>query len=426
MKVVCLYFSEDQNTHSIAEIFYRATPQIMLRGKRAIFLEIGKCRSLYSEESFLKRTLATLHKLGLRAAIGIAHDIPTALSFAVFSKKDIQVLPIEALKFYADPLGDQEELEKNLSKMILVLKDLGVLNLKDFLSLSRSEISSRFGSLGLMCSLRVQGLHEILWTPFVLSEVLSEKCEFDLESPVDHLEPIFFRLKMMIEKLNLRLRAKGKRLKKFDIILKQEHALSPLEQERVFQILLQLPYVSNKIIFQIAQERIEALVQKNPLRARITEFRVLVTEEVPYSMNQKDLFNQKYEEAQENFFHIISRISTKLGEGSVFFAKAEENYLPEKNWSRSSEPLEDKIQDFLPERPLRLFHYAKPVQYLGRKILSQDFNEEVDYWSDKEVVFSDWWNNSLERIYYRVLTKTGRHLWMYRTARGDFLHGEFD
>jgi hypothetical protein len=426
MKVVCLYFQEAQDTHSIAEVFYRATPQIMLRGDRAIFLEIGKCRNLYSEDSFMKRTKITLEKLNLKASIGVAHDIPTALSFAVYGQQEVLQLPIEALKFYADPLGDQDEIVKNVSKMILVLKDLGLRSLKDFSRLSRSELSARFSSLGLMCSLRIQGLNEILWKPFVLSEVLFETCEFDLESPVDNLEPIFFRLKPMIEKLSLRLRSKGRRLKKFEIVLQQEHALRPQERLRIFEVLLQLPYVSHKIIFQIAKEKIEAMVQAQPLKARISEFKAVVIEDVVYTMNQKSLFNQKAEETQENFFHVVSRIATKLGEKAAFFAEPQESYLPERNWSRSSEPKQKKIQDPLPERPLRVFHYAKPVQYMGRKIFSQDFSEEVDYWSDKEVVFSDWWNNSLERVYYRVFTKTGRHLWLYRTARGDFLHGEFD
>ncbi len=430
MKVVCLYFGDhfidEQDLRGVAEVFYRATPQIMLRSKQALFLEIGKCKSLYSEEAFMKRTFATLHKLGLSAKVGVAHDIPTALSFAVYGQRETATLPIDALRFYANPLDDQEETEKNIIKTILILKDLGLKTLRDFLNLPQNQLSSRFGSLGQMCFLRVQGLCDILWRPFALGEIVSEKCEFDQESPVDNLEPIYFRMKAMIEKINLRLRAKGKRLKQFDVIVKQEHALSPGEQMRSFHILLQLPYVSNKIIFEIAQEKIEAGVLTKPLKARITEFTIIVTEDVPYSMNQKDLFNQKREENQESFFQVVSRISTKLGEGSVFFAKPQESYLPEQNWLRSSEASKTEIEDRLPERPLRVFNYAKPVQYLGRKLLSQDFNEEVAEWSDKEVIFSEWWNSPLERVYYRVLTKTGRELWMYRTSRGDFLHGEFD
>ncbi len=430
MKVVCLFFgdqfSSELELKGIAEIFYRATPQIMLRSKQALFLEIGKCHSLFSEESFLKRTRATLHKLGLQAQIGIAHDIPTALSFAVYGKVEASSLPIDALRFYANPLADQEVVEKNIIKIILTLKDLGLRCLRDFLSLPQAEVTSRFGSLGQMCFLRLEGLNEILWRPFTLSESVSEKHEFDQESPVDNLAPIYFKLKVMLEKVSLRLKAKGKRLRSFDVVLKQEHALAPQEYFRTFQVLLQLPYVSNKIIFQIAQEKIDAGVLLRSLKARITEFTVVVTEEVPYSMSQKDLFNQKKEETQEDFFQLVSRISTKLGEGSTFFAKPQESYLPEKNWLRTSEFIQSEIEDQLPERPLRVFHYAKPVQYLGRKLLSQDFNEEVAEWSDKEVVFSEWWDSPIERVYYRVLTKTGRDLWMYRTSRGDFLHGEFD
>src|SRR5688572_17990096 len=109
MRVVCLYLHQEQNVLPLAEVFYRATPQIMVRGERAIFMEVSKCAGLYSEASFLRRAKVTLARMQIRAQMAVADDIPTALSFAFFKMSNKNLLPIEALRFYADPMGDQPE-----------------------------------------------------------------------------------------------------------------------------------------------------------------------------------------------------------------------------------------------------------------------------------------------------------------------------
>lgn len=429
MTVVCLQFETPQNTQFLAEVFYRATPQVMPRGDRFLFLEISKCLGLYSVHTFIKRTLVTLQKLGIKARIGVGEDIPTALSFTILEQKNKMDLPIEALKYYFDPLGEQAEQQQKVSKMTELLQSLGVKTLKDFLKISVREISSRFSSVGLVTYARILGQSPIPWKIFKPSEVIRERHEFDLESPVDNLEPIYFKMKTMLDVMTLRLRGKGMRARQFDIILRQEHALDPAEQDYKISICLQLPYVSNKVILQVAKEMVDAQVQAKPLKARITEFSLVVTEEIPYSMNQKDLFDPRREENEESFFRFVSRVATRLGEKAIFFARVRESYLPEKNWERTAEVERrglPEIVDRLPERPLRLLPTPSLVHFWGKHLCWDDEVDEVESLENREVVFSEWWENSLERVYYRLVTRKGRHLWLYRTAAGDFLQGEFD
>src|SRR5437868_7266573 len=254
MTVVCLEFEQPQNMQALAEIFYRATPQVMTRGDRFLFLQISKCLGLYSVNTFIKRTLVTLRKAGLRARIGVGDDVPTALSFAVMSQHNKMDLPIDTLKYYFDPLGEQMELTQKVHKMTELLKSLGVRTLKDFLKFSVREVSSRFSTMGLLAYYRVMGESPVQWRAFKPSEVITERHEFDLESPVDNLEPIYFKMKTMLDRMQLRLRGKGKRARQFDIILRQEHALSPADQDYKISICLQLPYVSQKVILQLAKE----------------------------------------------------------------------------------------------------------------------------------------------------------------------------
>lgn len=424
MRVVCIYFEKSQDTQSLAEIFYRYTPQIMLRGDRAIFLEISKCRALYSEQSFVNRTIVTLKKLNLRARVTVANDIPTSLAFAAYETNDEVELPLESLAYFFDPFLNNIEGSQSLYKMITTLKDLGVLTLVDFLNLPPKEISNRFGTLGIMALLKAKGDYPVSWELFKPLEIVMEKCEFDLESPAEILEPIYFRMKPLLDKLILRLRGKNKRLKQFDLILKQEHGDDP---DYKISILLQLPYISNKVIFQITKEKLDHETRAKPLKHRVTEFSLIVTEDAPYSMNQKNIFDQKKEENDESLFHLVSRVATKIGSQAIFFAKIHESYLPEKNWKRVQElKPSTPVLDSLPERPLRLLPQPIPVRFLDNKVLYSKFCEEVETRTNKEVVLADWWDSPLERVYYKLSTTAGKELWIFKNNKGHFLHGMFD
>jgi hypothetical protein len=427
MRVVCIYLKKNEDIKSIAEIFYRATPQIVLRGEQYIFLEISKCNKLYSEESFLARTKVTLKRLNIQADISIADDIPTALSFTVFKIKNKNLLPIESLEFFYNPLLKADFPLDPVYKMISTLKSLGLKTIQDFLKLPSKDISNRFGSVGLMTYMKVQGQFAVLWERFVPTEVTFEKFEFDLESPVENLEPIYFRLKPMLDKIVLRLKGKGKRPKQFEVIFKQEHAYGVKDQFYKVPIHLQLPYISSKGIFQITKERIDAKVQSQPFNHRITEFQVLVTEEAPYWMKQKDIFDQKKEENEESFFQLVSRVATRIGNNAVFFAKPHESYLPEKNWKRVQELNETPTTiDVLPQRPLRLLEKPLPIRFIGNRIVMENEVEEIFHINNKEIIMADWWESPLERIYFKLSTKSGKEFWIYKSSHGHYLHGVFD
>lgn len=102
--------------------------------------------------------------------------------------------------------------------------------------------------------------------------------------------------------------------------------------------------------------------------------------------------------------------------------------LSEGNWLMvpKFEKKSVEVTDRLAERSLRIRPTPSPVHFWGKHLCWEDSVDEVENLENREIVFSEWWENSLERVYYRLITKKGRHLWLYRTASGDFLHGEFD
>jgi protein ImuB len=428
MRVVCIYLHRERNLTALAEVFYRFTPQIMVSGSRALFLEVSKCRGLYSEERLLKWTRLTLQRLNVGAQVAVADDVPTALSFAFFKMVDKNLLPIEALRFFADPLSESPQETRATQDMITNLRRLGVCTLLECSRLSVREVSSRFGSLGLTALFRVLGQCQVVWRHFVPSERFVEKYEFDLEYPAESLEPILFRLRGMLDHLFLRMRGRGRRARKIEIVLRQEYGLLPDERDYKVVVVLQLPFVSVNTVFQISKERLEAEVRARPFRHRVVEIEVAVAEEAPDSPGQRDILDQKREENEESFFSLVSRLATRLGVEKVFFAQPTESHWPEKTWAKASECKErdDAFLDPLPERPLRLLTSPERLQLSGSKIMTGSFQDSIQEIDRQEVIFTYWWEGHEERIYYRLKTGSGRHLWVFRQRSEHYLHGIFD
>ena len=495
-RVICIYFAHPvSDIQTIAEIFYRATPYVTWRrhktlnhkplGYEALFLEISKCQALYREPTFLARTRATLRRIALDAHLAIADDVGTALGLAFFRLDCKSQLPIEAVTFYVDPLGNQLDTEARLIEMAQTLRLMGVKTIGDFLRLPQYELASRFSRFGLLAYLRAQGQNDIVWPPFCPREHVIERFVFDEEAPAQNLEMIYFPLRPMIERAVLRLRARrsphagsqtpsshgasGLRARQIDIVLQHECASGAdhdpngssllSEREKRFSIFIQLPHVGSKVIFQILREKLENSLQTKSFFERpISEMRLEVVETAPYSLTQKNLFDQKKEENEESFFQLISRLATRLGPTAVFFAEPHASYLPEKNWRRVHEAdslkltndetvqpkAAKKIQHELPERPLRLLPKPIPLQWAA------------EHWTvrNKEVLLADWWEPriysgdacsttpypaSVERVYFRLISKdpTMPDLWVFRTVTHGsssgssshstyFLHGVFE
>lgn len=428
MRVLCIYLDKNADAMSVAEIFYRATPQIILRQGHVIFLEISKCQSLYSESTFLKRTLVTLKRIDVRARIAIAGDIPTALSFALHDVADKGSLPIACLSYYCDPLGLHPEQQTGLNKIFPLLRSLKIATLSDFLKIPAYEISPRFGPLLLMAYQRLQGEHAITWPEFTPREDMHEKHEFDLAYPPRDLEPVYFVLRPLLEKIFLRLRSKGRRARQFKVILQQEYQPQKSNQQYEILVIIQLPFVSAKTIFQITKEKMDSSVQKKPLEHAITHLSVVVTEEAPYMTSQKDIFDQKKEEMSESFFHLVSRLATKLGPQAAFFAHLKESYLPERNWFRVPEKqTSDALTSVVPERPLRLFKHPIPISIQSNQMIFKREPYEIIEYKTPEVILSNWWETSEnERIYYRVLVNTGERFWIFKNKEHYYIHGIFE
>ena len=115
MRVACLWFQKTSLSIPIARVAehcLRFSPQICVRAEEAVFIEIGKCRKLFSEPGFLMRAQVVLRRLSLNASIAIGSDIAEALVLAKYGVSKMDLLPLEALLDLADPFAVDPVLQK--------------------------------------------------------------------------------------------------------------------------------------------------------------------------------------------------------------------------------------------------------------------------------------------------------------------------
>lgn len=416
MKVVCFYFEKKVDLKNIAEIFFRYTPQIAV-SENALFLEIEQCSRMYSEAEFLNLAEAIFLKLEIAVKVGVAPSVPLALASASLGTKRLERIPLSFLRHFLFPFHGDEKQGALLTKIIWYFEKLGLRTVKELSTIPPRELSSRFGAMGLLLHQRVNDSSLLLWPKFIPEEKVREKRDFDAEVQIDSVEPLVFVIKGLLDRIYLRLLARDKTLKTFEVRLQPEYVIT---------IDLSFTNISIKTLLQLFRDKVSASLQRNPLPGEITGVEILVLEMAPYQRTQRDFFNPKKEENEESYLELVNRLSLKLGEKKVFKASLNESYLPEKNWGREKSGNSFLPSDPLPSRPLRLLPEPVRLPCLAGKVYFDGKAIELKNISRPEVVFSDWWNRNEERVYFKARSHLGSDLWIYKNRETYFLHGLFD
>jgi protein ImuB len=434
MKVLCLYFKNTPDLKNIAELFYQLTPQIALRGNEAIFLEMSKGQRLLSEQSFLKRALVILRKFKLAPRYALAEDAGTALAYCKFFTNKKNILPLAALQCYLEPFKMDSDYDGAFAKMTPHLQRLGIKSVQDFLTLSPSSLPSRFGPVGLLLFMRLRNPETLMWPTFTPEEHVVERIDFQEDWRMESMTSLIFHLKSLLDRAQLRLRAQGFQLKEFEVVFHQEKFSTIPDPEYKVRVDLSMTQITAKSLLNLTKEKIDYAIQKKPLRGIIASLELRVLDKVPYRPAQKNLFEPKKEENLESWYELLARLSLRLGKENVFQAQPRESHLPEKTWERAlpGDP-NPAIQWQAPTRPLRTFPHPQKVDLQGNILRwppapgqkNADFFE-IEEVSHREVILSEWWNDFIERVYFRAKTKSGEDLWLFRSTEGVFIHGYFD
>lgn len=472
-RTVVIYFTttlETELQQRLAEACLRFSPQVALREGEAIFIDITRCRQLYSEETLSRRLQSVIQKfdrhLWSQCRIAFARDAATALACARYSQRNLAQLPVSAGLDFLSPFAPNETLAKNFTKMLAAFKRLGIETLGQFSEIPVASLASRFSKEGFQLGHRIQsvfreGLGDA-WPAFQLPEVITESVdlfEVDTLEACAHQETFLFALRPVLEKVAARLHGRGLRATAFEVrfeLLKRIGAENP---NRKWHISLPLPQSGARGLFQILRDRLGNELDREPLEFPVNRLTVTILEAAPGTGAQRHFFHRQEEES-EDFSSLVSRLLHRLGKERVYHAQAVDRHRPESAWKptlyefspqphhpRKEPPAmkpgltlnRDYLRSISPERPSRLLKRPLKLSLVGDWIIADDRKMPVDgrwqtlEWVGPERISGEWWErinanaSDFDRDYYRVTSLNGEQLWVYQNAQNEFyLHGYFD
>lgn len=439
MKVACLLFKEDVPLSKIAEFFLRFSPQIGLRKNQALFIEIGKCHHLYSEEGFIARSKVILRQVGLEAVIALGKDVTDSLAFARYHRSSAEALPLQALLDFVDPFDRDPLLQKGTQELIHIFEDLGIQTLGAFKKLPVSNLIARFGALGRFCQQRVtmsDFVHWPVWTP---AEVLFEKKDFPSFEFYGELEPLLFELKTQLDHIFSRLYGRKKKATQLQIEIKTERFSTNPYPVRVLDFDFFAPQGSTKGTLRILKERLSREFEKRPLLAPIESLTTKVLRTVDFEGGQRNIFNNQ-EERLEQLYSLHNQLVEILGKENIFQAQLTEDRRPERSWKKyhgpphQELPAPTSLSDSLPERSTYLCKHPLKIEISAGFIRIKNKKYRILKWDPTVEKISGGWfetpqseiENTFERSYYHVELEGHKKITVFETPHQEFyLHGYY-
>lgn len=421
MRVVCILLEDKTHLQFLADTCLRFSPQIAL-GERWLFIEVGSCRKLYSEEIVLLRLQALLNKYSIPGRIEIAGDLPTSLCQALFKTARKESFPVDAISYFFDPFKTTH----HLTKVIHVFRELGILDFKRLLDLPTGLLTNKFNKDVNLVIRQIYDARNIYWPRYQPPEIIQESYQFGETHSVTTLEPITFVTKTLIEKIVLRLRGQGFLLARFRLTLRLEKYSTVQQPLREHVIELAFPNNVAKNILNILRDRLDKEFQKQPLESHVQSVALEVLDKVPGGYSQKDFFSQK-EEDQEAMNSLVSLLKDKLSDQRVFYAQTLESYIPERSWKKTLGALKPSPTTCAP-RPLRILKSPLPLGRVENYFIYKKNKWKILSVSEPEKVAGEWWYQDAPREYQRVQTESGEELWIYlqEDSHQYYLHGVFD
>lgn len=366
----------------LSEACLRFSPQLCIKRPETIFIEIGKCKKLYSEAFFKSSLLIILKKFKLDARIGVGNSIIESLVLTVHETLDKNLLKTDSFFEFLDPLKTNAKSEKFVDQLINVLAKLGVYTVKEFLSIPGSELASRFGSNGLLIRSRMTGESDVEWPLWIPEEEISEKIEFSYPNQCSSVEQTLFYMKPMLERLFYRLW--GRRLRassiKLELTLDRSSIFKKKNREWVIEFII--PQSSAKSAISIIREKSQSETRMKPLEASISNIYLKVLNSLKEYQCQRQLFEKK-EEIEENFNSAFSQLIGILGKDKVFRAKIYEDSVVERSWSRDVKEQSKfpDLDDYIPVRPIKILRIPERVELSGDSIFIRQRRYQILKWS---------------------------------------------
>ncbi len=336
--------TEERLQKAAAEALFAFGPTVEIVPRTGCLVDIGLVEN---EGQVAQAILQTMSGLGHAVSLAIADDPETAQTLAqhaaaiylVRSKglkqpPDVLIaprngsaealgpLPLEAL-LWTDPIDDPEgRLRMRLSNAHASFRVLGVRDTAHLATFPADQVASRFGDAGTLLMQRAQGTRARLLRPFTPPEQAIET--FELDSATDAIEPVLFILKRLLDRLEVRLLARGRAMSALVLDFRLD-AGRKNKRDRL-RVALTRPTRSAHTLLTLCREKLGGALSGPVLEVRI-EANGLVADRGA----QLDLFTaqaQRVEKAED----LVARLQAALNENAIFAAEVQNRHRPEEAW----------------------------------------------------------------------------------------------
>ncbi len=427
MKVACVWFDQQTDVSKFAEACLRFSPQICIKKDHAVFIEIGKCKRLYSEQSFKMRMSLLMRRLELDGRLGIGSHIHDSLVIAKYRASNFLELPVHALLDLCDPLERDPVGRKYVERLIEALSNVGIKSLNAFKQIPAKELSSRFGSAGLLARQRLDNDAIVPWPLWKPAEMIEEILNYPYGDCPVGLEGLSFELKKGLDKIFLRLFSRGLKLLKIRLVIWTEKSSFNRVPQREFTFSFLLPQGTVKGALTIIRERLGRQLERGPLSSLVEKIELTVLETAQGSSGQRNLFHSR-EDEHNQFNFLVSQMAEIYGKDRVYQAQLKQERIPEQSWTPAAS-VDNRLlslEGVIPRRPTNLIRPER-VEVTENKIYIRQRAFEISKWSQiVERISSQWLDGEISRTYFQVEVSNGAHLWIYQDSKDKyFLHGYF-
>lgn len=452
---MALYFcvliqKKESDLESIAESFLRFTPDIALRSvdPRAIFLEVSRCLSLYSERSLELRIQSLLWEWRLtpeQYRLSKSTSLPRAWLSArqgIPSEK-VESAPISMIDELLDPLGEWPEQRGKIRAMAETLFILGIRRIGNLKKLPPDSAASRFGEIFERLLKNLSESDSFTWERFRGGERFQERIDLDAAEPIWDLEPVLFHSKNLLDRVLKRAFGRGKALVEVELRLECERRKSTLEVFTKIRLRFTFPQNSSITVLRSLREKLAHEFSRRELDAPILALEFEALELAPRESLQGNFMDReetRSEAAAQGFRDLISELSTKLStEKEVYQAELVPAWRPERSWQKVLKDPNRLIDQVLPvpSRPLKILNPPELLRRLGRYLFWNSVRYTIREFSQIERLSGEWWEDDggFTRTYYRVrveeVSGECRSFWIFReqlneeNSGGLFIHGVF-
>ena len=412
----------------IVEWCIRFSPSAAVDPLGGIILDATGCSHLWgNDEAYVKDIIKRLRVKGYSVKAAIADTIGTAWAIARFGNtlvveqgKQSHVLaglPPEALRL------DNDSIER--------LHKLGLKQVKDFISISRSSLRRRFGPLLIERLNQALGIEEEFIQPVYPTEPYQQR--LPCPEPIVRIEGIEMALQQLLEQL-------CKRLQKEDKGIRTAYFRGYRTDNKAVGIRISTSRASNNVhhLFYLFQMKLSTIEPDLGIELFLLE----ATKVEDYLPAQEQFWKENSGLKDNCLSVLIDRLAGKIGADAIHRYLPAEHYWPERSFKKSSSLIEQPTTQWKLDapRPLRLLEAPESIEVTApipdyppmlfrhkgklHKIVKADGPERIE---------QEWWiEEGQHRDYYSVEDEEGCRYWLFRSGHYDaekkpqwFVHGFF-